>query len=105
MKKISLNVEDLGVQSFETTPRALDAQRGTVRGRAATWEIAESCHATYCGDCEATNPDVDCGSDQSGNCDSVNIANCASAFYTDCCGGSGGDRTTDEWGWWVGNCT
>ena len=101
--KIHLNLEDLGVQSFDTTPES-SAGRGTVFGRAGTWEPVDSCHATYCGDCEATNPDVDCGGDNSAQCDSVNIANCASAYYTDCCGGSG-DRPTDEWGWEVGNCT
>jgi hypothetical protein len=84
VKKIALDPETLSVQSFETsTPKP---GRGTVFGH-VTEPFADSCNVTYCADCDATDPNVDCGSDQSWDCPSVNVANCISAYYTDCgCG-------------------
>lgn len=101
--KIRLSLEDLGVQSFDTTAQVSSGSRGTIHGNAATFEPgADSCHATYCGDCVDTYDA--CPEGETTYCDSVNIANCQSAFYTDCCGG-GGERETTPEGWWNGNCT
>ena len=103
MKKISLNFEDLGVQSFETTPSSLAGQRGTVHGRAETWEQANSCHATFCACGGGTTGDFQCDTDA---CPSVNVINCVSALMTDCCNGGGGRATDyDDYGWIKGNCT
>ena len=49
MKKISLDLDALRVESFETTTDARTA-RGTVRGA----ESAEPTEATHCGSCEAS---------------------------------------------------
>jgi hypothetical protein len=85
VKKLQLDPDTLMVQSFDTAPH-LPEGGGTVFGR-ATLQYDASCGATYCGDCNATDPDVDCGGGESGACPSVNVANCESAFYSDCCGG------------------
>ena len=105
MKKLVLNVDELSVQSFDTS--AARKGSGTVFGNytdyyEATCGVADSCHATYCGDCNATDPNVDCGDGGSGDCPSVNIANCASAYYTDCC-----ERYTsrDFWGGYGTACS
>jgi len=95
MKKFSLNVEDLGVQSFETTSSTA-TERGTVQGHADSG--ADSCAVTWCGDWQC----------ETGNCPSVNVLNCPSAQYTDCnCGGGGGGRPSDIMdAWWnVSNCS
>lgn len=90
MKKISLDPETLSVQSFDTSPAA--AGHGTVFGRATEYWVGtcggqDSCNATYCNDCQDTNPGGDCAGG-SGDCPSVNIAGCQSAFFTDCCNAS-----------------
>lgn len=96
MSKLHLNLDDLDVQTFHTTP-APSAGKGTVLGAQDTGQWNESCGLTYCGTCEPTNPDVDCGGGDSADCPSVNVANCPSAYYTDCGCGSGGGRET-VWG-------
>lgn len=86
MKKFKLDPDTLLVQSFDTVPE-LSGGRGTVFGRATATPDEPSCNATYCGDCGVTNPDGECGTGESGQCPSVNIANCQSAFESACCGG------------------
>jgi hypothetical protein len=49
MQKISLNLDTLLVESFETTT-GMEQPRGTVRGA----ESAEPTEATHCGSCEAS---------------------------------------------------
>jgi hypothetical protein len=97
MKKISLNLEDLGVQSFETTS-SMATERGTVQGHADTVEQADSCAATWCGGSQCdTNA-----------CASVNVLYCPSAQYTDCnCNWDGSGRPTDIMDpWWnASNCS
>ncbi len=96
MKKMSLNLDDLGVQSFETTS-SMATERGTVQGREDSG--ADSCAATWCGDwaCDTNH------------CPWVNVLNCPSALYTDCNCGSygGGGRATDvdEYGYISPNCS
>lgn len=103
MNKISLKLEDLGVQSFETTPSSLAAQRGTVHGHAETWEQAASCAATFCNCGGGTTGTFECDSDA---CPSVNVMNCISALMTDCCNGSNSRATDyDDYGWIKANCT
>lgn len=102
MKKIGLNIEHLGVQSFDTMPASLDARLGTVHGREATEQHAASCHASFC-DCPGgtTGGYYECDSD---NCPSVNVAHCMSAHVSECCGG-GRPTDLDEYGWPQGNCS
>lgn len=95
MSKLHLNLNDLDVQTFHTTPAP--SGKGTVVGAQQTGQWNESCGLTYCGTCDPTNPDVDCGGGDSADCPSVNVANCPSVYYTDCGCGGGGDRTS--WGW------
>jgi hypothetical protein len=85
VKKLHLDPDSLLVQSFDTMAQAQQAG-GTVFGR-QTFPANPSCDATYCADCDATNPDVDCGTGASGDCPSVNIAGCQSAVS---CDGGGG---------------
>lgn len=96
MKKFSLNLDDLGVQSFETTS-SMATERGTVQGHADT--EADSCAVTQCGDWQC----------ETNHCPSVNVLNCPSALYTDCNCGSwgGGGRATDvdEYGYISPNCS
>jgi len=84
VKKLHLDPDTLQVQSFDVGGK--HENKGTVFGR-ETLPYDNSCGATYCADCAATDPNVDCGDGNSGQCDSVNIAYCQSAYYTDCCGG------------------
>ena len=94
MKKFSLNLDDLGVQSFETTS-SMDTERGTVQGHEESG--AESCAATWCGGACDTNA-----------CPSVNVLYCPSAQYTDCvCNWDGSGRPTDIMDpWWnASNCS
>lgn len=105
MNKLHLNLEDLDVQTFHVMP-AHSPRPGTVFG-AETWNVGVSCVLTQCGSCEPTNPDVDCGGDNSYDCPSVQVAYCPSADYTCGCGGGGG-RETGSWGdrtEWDPDCT
>ena len=94
MKKLQLDPDDLLVQSFAT--EAAGTGGGTVFARATEFWVQtcggnpDSCNATYCGDCPDTNPGGGCGGDATGDCVSVNIAGCQSAYYTECCGGGDG---------------
>ena len=54
MKKLSLNLETLSVESFETAPDALD-QRGTVHGHGPTWPYNGCTAAQPCN--PASSPD------------------------------------------------
>lgn len=54
MKKISLNLESLRVESFETTSRAAD-ERGTVRGNALS---ETTCQQVIC-DCQTNGYECD----------------------------------------------
>lgn len=92
MNKLKLELESLEVQTFETSgdrPRS-----GTVVGF-NTYMPQDSCHATYCGTCNIT---AECEEDTY-DCPSVNIADCNSAYYTQCCGPSGSFSrfTGDPW--------
>lgn len=96
MSKLHLNLDDLDVQTFHTTPAP--SGKGTVFGaQEPTGWWNESCGVTYCGTCEPTNPDVDCGGGDSADCPSVNVANCYSVEYG--CGVGGDERTTGWYPW------
>lgn len=99
MSKLHLNLNDLDVQTFHTTP-APSSGKGTVFGAQQTGQWNESCGVTYCGSCDPTNPDVDCGGGDSADCPSVNVANCPSVEYTCGCGSGGDERTSWGWDWW-----
>lgn len=108
MKKMHLELDALDVQTFDTMPG--HARRGgTVLGNdsAPTYGPYDSCAASWCGDCQ-TGDDPACNGG-TGDCPSVNVANCQSAWYTDCCPSQGwteccggGDHSTDPFD---GDCT
>jgi hypothetical protein len=93
VNKLQLNLDDLDVQTFHTTPGSARGQ-GTVHGAQVTAYWGQSCYLTFCGSCDPTNPDIDCGSIDSNGCPSVNVADCPTVMYS--CGCSG-DRTGPVW--------
>ena len=92
MKKLKLNLEDLRVESFQTTPDDPWLARGTVRGYGDTPECTTNpvtCEVTCNTACAQPGcPTYQCGGTEWTNCDpSCGPTQC----YTDCgeytCGG------------------
>ncbi len=78
MKKLNLNLEDLKVESFDTLPRALNDQEGTVQGygtppliscgETACDETCLSCDPSCNGTCQGNTCEGTCGRSCGGTC-------------------------------------
>lgn len=82
MKKLTLQVDDLRVESFETV--RTEAPRGTVRGNAPTWYCSEQIDCTYDYGCETEN--VSCGGSCNGSCVDTCGASCNGTCAASCYG-------------------
>jgi len=89
MKKLKLNLDDLKVESFETTPETEKRRPGTVYGFVPVFTEAESCLPVNCNDpggsgtCETQNPG--CATYPAGMCH--NTYNPGDTCATCSCGG------------------
>ncbi len=66
MKKLKLSLDDLEVESFETTPEIADT-KGTVVGYGGGTAWGETCVASECGSCGGTCFET-CGNTCGGTC-------------------------------------
>lgn len=80
MKKLTLHLDELRVESFHTAPAG--AARGTVRGNAPTWYCSEQIDCTYDYGCETQN--ATCGG--GGSCEATCGASCNGTCGQSCYG-------------------
>ena len=61
MKKVKLNLDDLKVESFVTTPTRAEVREGTVFAYEETWPPGVDCYTWDSPECESTEPWGTCG--------------------------------------------
>jgi hypothetical protein len=86
MKKMKLSLDDLKVESFQTTPEGAEGDRGTVYGYI-------SCDLTICQECGPTcacTRDPSCNGTCAASCNGTCYASCGGTCNVSCNGGCGG---------------
>lgn len=79
MKKIKLNLDDLQVESFDTTPEARPEDRGTVFGFTTGSQVICDCDTTP-NTCDLNS----CDGGGTGDCNSTNEVTCATGSQVIC---------------------
>ena len=88
MRRLKLDLDDLRVESFETTPEIGDT-KGTVLGYGAT-DWGNTCAASECGTCVGTCFGGSCVGTCAGTCGNTCGSTCAGTCGNSCGGGCGG---------------
>ena len=89
MKKMKLSLDDLKVESFQTTPDAGEGEKGTVFGYLTQdltiCDTCDTCNASCNGTCNAS-----CGGTCGNTCNGTCHASCGGTCDASCNGGCGG---------------